>query len=473
MSEPERPNIVLILADDLGYGDLSCLNSGSRIPTPRIDALAVGGMVFEDAHSTSSVCTPSRYSLLTGRYCWRTELKSGVLWGYDPHLIEPGRLTLPQMLQANGYATACIGKWHLGLGWDIISGDPNGVEADPKVNFGTPLSAGPHTAGFGYSYIIPASLDMPPYCYIEDGIVVEAPTERIADSPRPAYYRGGNCATGFSHESCLLELTKQAEGFISGHRLAHPEQPFFLYFPLTSPHTPHMPRAPFRGKSQAGEYGDFVVETDWCVGRIMDTLDRHGCADNTLFVFTSDNGCHASAIGLEERFGHLGNYVFRGQKSDAWDGGHRIPLIVRWPNQTPAGSTCSRLVSLSDLMATCAAIVGQALPDDAAEDSYNVWPYLLGRQEPVIRPELIHHSIYGHFAVREHDWKLVMCRGSGGWSLEEREVPADAPPMQLYNLLEDVREQQNLYHRHPDIVTRLANVVDEAHRLGRTAPRTS
>ena len=464
------PNIVLILADDLGYGDVSCLNPQSRIATPHLDALASQGMTFRDAHSSSAVCTPSRYSLLTGRYCWRGSLQSGVLWGYDPCLIEPGRLTLAEMLRQRGYATACVGKWHLGLGWRLRGQPQFGPEADPEVDWAQPLTAGPHTVGFDYSYVIPASLDMAPYVYIEDGVVVEPPVSRIQGQPRPGFYRGGWAAPGFSHETCLLELTQRAEAFISYQARRAPEHPFFLYFALPSPHTPHLPRAPFRGRSRAGEYGDLVVETDWTVGRILGALQRLGMTEDTLVVFASDNGCHASASRLWERFQHRGNGIYRGEKSDVWDGGHRVPLFARWPGRIAAGSFCDELVCLSDWMATCAAIVGYELPLDAGEDSFDLLPYLLGQVTPPLRESVIHHSIYGMFAVREREWKLVLCKGSGGWTLEEKDVPAGAPPMQLYNLREDPSETRNLWAEQPEVVERLLHTLAECRRAGRSAP---
>jgi len=470
VNSSKLPNIILILTDDLGYGDISCLNPDSKIQTPHIDRLAQEGMVFTDAHSSSAVCTPSRYSLLTGRYCWRSRLKEGVLWGYDQPLIEPDRLTMPAMLQELGYTTACIGKWHLGLGWKFHGKPQYGPEADPDVDFNAPLTGGAHTAGFDYSYIIPASLDMAPYVFIENGRVVEIPQGKIEGSPRPAFYRGGWCAPGFQHETCLLELTKQAESFISMQQIHHPDKPFFLYFPLTSPHTPHMPRQPFRGKSRAGEYGDFVVETDWSIGRIMDTLERYHLTENTLFIFTSDNGCHATPIGLKEKYDHLGNYIFRGQKSDAWDGGHRIPLIVRYPEKINPGGKCSEIVCLSDWMATFAAAGGYQLPPNAGEDSVNIYPYLEENYSHPLRESVIHHSIYGHFAIRNRQWKLVLCKGSGGWSLEEDQVSPNSPPMQLYNLENDVEEQHNLFYEYPEKVAYMKEMLDRYISEGRSVP---
>jgi arylsulfatase A-like enzyme len=360
---PTRPNIVLIFADDWGYGDLSCLNPQSRIPTPHTDALARQGTVFTDAHSCSAVCTPSRYGLLTGRYAWRSRLKEGVLLGFSRELIEPGRLTMATLLQRAGYHTACIGKWHLGLGWTLRSGEPvplaYNAPADPGVAYDRPLFAGPHTVGFDYSFILPASLDMAPYVYIENGVVMEAPGHVCESSPRPAYWRGGPIAPGFQHKTCLLECTRRAEAFLAHAAQREPERPFFLYLPLPSPHTPHVPRAPFRGRSRCGAYGDYVVEHDWAIGRVVAALDRHGLREHTMVVVTSDNGAHMRGLDFdfEREYGHRSSGRFRGQKSDAWEGGHRVPFIVSWPGHTPPGSCCDCLISQTDCLATMAELL--------------------------------------------------------------------------------------------------------------------
>ena len=462
-----KPNIVYILADDWGYGDVSCLNPDSKIPTPHTDRLAAQGMVFADAHSNSAVCTPTRYGILTGRYCWRSRLKEGVLYGYSEPLIEAGRMTVASMLRDQGYTTACIGKWHLGLGWALKEG---AAEANQEtVDFSQPLTGGPHTVGFDHSYIIPASLDMAPYCYVKDGHVVEAPGEEIGDSPRPAFWRSGACAPGFSHETCLLELTIRAEGFI--HQQAQSDKPFFLYVPLPSPHTPHFSRTRFAGRSRAGEYGDYAVEHDWSIGRILQALERHGLAENTLVIVTSDNGCHDGPIGLKEKYDHLGNYIFRGQKSDAWDGGHRIPFFARWPGVIPAGLRCEQTICLTDLLATVAGMLSVEVPADAGEDSYNVWPYFKGEQGRAIREATVHHSIHGHFAIRKDQWKLVACKGSGGWSLKEADVPGTAPPMQVYDMANDPSEQRNVYAEHPDVAAELLAILNRYRQADRSVYR--
>jgi arylsulfatase A-like enzyme len=470
MPARELPNIVYILADDMGCGDASCLNPGSKIPTPNIDALARRGMVFRDAHSNSAVCTPTRYGVLTGRYCWRGALQRGVLNGYSGPLIESGRATVASFLAAHGYATACIGKWHLGLGWQPQAHVP-GSPTEPDFQFDAPVSAGPNTCGFQYSYVLPASLDMPPYCYLENHRVVELPGEQIGRSPRPAFWRGGRIAPSFRHQDCLWDFTRQAEQFIEQQARKQPARPFFLYLALPSPHTPHCPRAQFAGQSQAGEYGDLMVETDWTVGRVVEALRRSGLEDNTLVVFTSDNGCHDEPIGLKEKYGHFGNHIYRGQKSDAWDGGHRVPFVACWPGRIPAGSMCDRTVCLTDLAASCAAIVGAPLPDQSGEDSYNILPLLLGREGYPPRPALVHHSLEGYFAIRQDRWKLILCGGSGGWSLPEKNLAADAPRVQLYDMGDDPQEQRNVHVQHPQVVQKLTQLLEDFRRAGRSVAR--
>ncbi len=472
--QPSRPpNIVYILADDLGYGDVSRLNPDSKINTPRMDALASQGMTFTDAHSNSAVCTPTRYGVLTGRYCWRSRLKEGVLFGYDDALLEPDRLTVASFLKQQGYDTACIGKWHLGLDWRRRSGDKEDIDYD------APIQAGPHTAGFDHSFIIPASLDMAPYCYIEDGRVVETPTAHTEDSPRPPMWRGGPCAPGFDHATCLLEFTTRAEAFIQQQATTRPDRPFFLYFPTPSPHTPHFSRPPFAGKSQAGTYGDYVIEHDWAVGRVIDAIDRHGLGEDTLIIVTSDNGAHmrggaqktlGDAFDYERQFGHRSNHIYRGQKSDAWDGGHRIPFFARWTGRVPAGATCERTVCLTDLIATAAELNAAGLPDDAGEDSVSLLPLLLGQTDGPFREATVHHSVSGRFAIRQGPWKLIECKGSGGWSLSDEEVPADAPPMQLYHVQDDPEEQRNLHNDHPDVVSDLLALLDRYRQHDRSVP---
>jgi len=471
---PDRPNIVYILADDLGYGDLSCLNPQSKIPTPRMDRLAREGMTFTDAHSPSSVCTPTRYGVLTGRYCWRTRLKSFVLLGYDRPLIEPGRLTVPALLKQHGYHTAGFGKWHLGLGWQLKDGRPlpdkDQIEPDPGIDYTRPLTAGPLSAGFDYYFGISASLDMAPYCYVENDRVTQVPDEPSRGRPFPENWRPGMKARDFEHVDVLPTLARRAVAHIEQRAKQSSRTPFFLYFPLPAPHTPVLPTEEFRGKSRAGIYGDFVVQVDSVVGQVMEALDRNALGHNTLLILTSDNGSTMTIREFFKAFEHDTNYHFRGQKSDVWDGGHRVPFLARWPARVRAGSVCRDTICLTDLLATCAAIVGAALPDDAGEDSFNILPDLLGTASGPVREATVSHSVDGSFAIRQGPWKLLLCRGSGGWSLPEKKVPQDAPPGQLYNLDEDVGEQKNLYHQRPEIVRRLTALLERYQRQGRSRP---
>ncbi|MEM7683041.1 MAG: arylsulfatase [Planctomycetota bacterium] len=480
-----RPNIVYILADDWGYGDISALNPDSKISTPYTDAFIEQGMLFTGAHSTSAVCTPSRYSILTGRYCWRGPLKRSVLGGYDKLLIEDGRMTVASLLRDAGYQTACIGKWHLGLGWNFEKEPPKRPtgfyvweDTDTVIDYQAPVATGPHTVGFGYSFIMPASLDMIPYCYIGNGEVLDHPFRRVEASPRPAEWREGPAGRGFDHETTLLEFTLRAEAYLAGYAKTSREKPFFLYFPMTSPHTPHVPRPPFRGASDAGEYGDFVVEHDWSIGRVLDALDRHGLAENTIVIITSDNGGHGSnayaltdqadQFDFETEYGHRSNHVFRGQKTDAWEGGHRVPHIVRWPGVVEPGSRSDATITLADLLATAAELVEQALPNDAGEDSVSLVPLLRGQDAHAHREAIITHSWRGVFAIQQGPWKLIDARGGGGWTEPE---PEDGPLRQLYHLGSDVEESNNVYGQHPEVESRLLELLDRYRRDGRSVTR--
>jgi arylsulfatase A-like enzyme len=470
-----RPNIVYILCDDLGYGDVHALNAEAKVATPNIDSLARDGMTFTDAHSGSAVCTPTRYGILTGRYAFRTRLKKGVLMGYDEPLIDAGRMTVASLLREKGYATACVGKWHLGLGWQTKEkGQKAALET---TDFTKPLTAGPHTVGFDYSFIIPASLDMDPYVYIEDGKVTEQPTKKIPASPRPALWRGGWIAPSFTHETTLLTLTQKAVAYLD--KRGQPTsgssgtvKPFFLYLPLTSPHTPHVPRPEFKGKSGAGNYGDFVQETDWAVGQVLDALKRAHLDGQTLVILTSDNGAHAQPV-LKEANGHQPSGIFRGQKSDAWEGGHHIPFIARWPGVTPSGSKCNQTICLGDLLATAADLAKAQLPNDAGEDSVSFLPLLRGKVDQPTREALIHHSIDGAFAIRQGKWKLIEAKGSGGWSLPAAKAAnqKDLPDIQLYDMQADIREQKNVQAEHPEVVKQLKALLQKYQDEGRSVPK--
>jgi arylsulfatase A len=460
-SAAEKPNIVYILADDLGYGDLRCLNPESKIPTPHMDRLAAEGMTFTDAHSPSAVCTPTRYGLLTGRYAWRTRLKNGVLWGYSPPLIEE-ELTVPQYLKAQGYATACVGKWHLGLGWQTKDGSTFSDEmklTGEKVAFDKPLTHGPREVGFDYFYGISASLDMPPYVYIENDRATAYPTE-----VKPTTFRSGLTADGFETVGVLPTLTEKAVAYLETRK--GEDQPFFLYFPLTAPHTPVVP-APFvKGWSKAGEYGDFTAQVDHTVGEVLKALDSLGMAENTLVIFTSDNGSTEPTAKMVKMFDHRPNHHFRGRKSDVWEGGHRVPFLVRWPERVAAASTSAETTTLPDLLATVSNIVGAPLPDGAGPDSVSMWPVLQGLNSfAPLRQHTVNHSINGVFAIRQGPWKFIDSAGSGGWSSRGKATPGPkAPKVQLYNLARDVGEKNNLWDQEPERVAAMKTLLEEVKR---------
>jgi arylsulfatase A-like enzyme len=459
---PSRPNIVYILADDLGWGDMACYNPDSAIPMPNANKLAAQGMRFNDMHSSSAVCTPSRYSILTGRYCWRTRLKKGVLNGYSPNLIEEGRLTLPAMLKKSGYYTAGVGKWHLGLG------------NDAKTDFSKHFHPCPTDHGFDYYFGIPASLDMDPYLYFENDSAVEQPTASTDGStkPRGVFWRPGAISPHFDLEQTLPTLTSKVVDLIHERRTSS-QQPFFLYFAMPSPHTPWLPTKEYRGKSKAGDYGDYVCEVDAMLGRVLDALDANGLSRNTLVVFTSDNGADWKIEDLAQ-FAHRANADWKGEKADIWEGGHRIPFLARWPGIVRPGSVSDELGCLSDFMATAAVITGVALPDNAAEDSFNLLPALLEKNANPIRPDIIHHSIDGVFSLRRGNWKLEEGLGSGGFSAPKIVEPAPGGPRgQLYDLAKDPGERNNLYQKRPDVVDSLATLLQRYKTQGHSRPLAS
>ncbi|OQB37935.1 MAG: Arylsulfatase [Candidatus Latescibacteria bacterium ADurb.Bin168] len=483
-----RPNIVYILADDLGYGDVSCFNPEGRIPTPNIDRVAAQGMRFTDAHATSSVCSPSRYSILTGRYNWRSLLQKGIVGPYGDPLIAAHRLTVAGLLRQNGYATACIGKWHLGQGWDFpVTGDflpshraGDVPEATPEQRarwreaFSRPTTGGPTTRGFD-SYFGVDVPNWPPYCYIENDRTVGIPDEFLperllvnnqASIPGPAL-------AGWGFEQLLPEFARRAEQFVSEQ--ARAGRSFFLYMPLTSPHTPLAVNDEWKGKSGLNLYADFVMETDAIVGLVLKAIEDSGVEGSTIVMFASDNGC-AHYIGVKdlEAKGHFPSAHYRGYKSDAWDGGHRIPFAVRWPGVTPPGVECGQLVCLADLMATCADVLGTPLPGDAGEDSVSILPLLEGEDHPV-RRYVVHHSIEGKFAIRDGRWKLVLCPGSGGWTEPNDRTAAEQglPPVQLYDMEADPGERVNLQARRRDVVNELVTALEEQVSAGRSTPGPS
>lgn len=452
-----RPNIVLILADDLGYGDPVCYNKDSKARTPHIDQLARQGRRFTDAHTPAAVCTPTRYGVLTGRYPWRSRLKRGVLDGYSPALIEPGRMTLASLLRGAGYRTGCVGKWHLGLG------------RAKKADFAKPLTPGPNAVGFDYFFGIAASLDMPPYVYIENERVTRPPTAMTPGNDKAGhgasgFWRPGPIAPDFKHVEVLDRLTEKAISFIRQGG----KQPFFLYFPLSAPHMPVLPTERFRGKTD-GPYTDFVTQCDDTVGRVLKALDDAGATNDTLVIFTSDNGAYWNP-GDIAKWGHRANDGLHGQKADIWEGGHCVPFIIRWPGVVRAGTTSAEVICHTDLLATFAAIVGAKLPADAGEDSFDLTPVLRGqRLERPLRPATIHQAADGTLAIRQGPWRLAPARGSHGFSVPRNVPPKKGEPAgELYHLERDRAERTNLWERQPEVVRRLSAMLDRARKDGRT-----
>ena len=463
-----RPNIVYIMVDDMGQGDVSCFNPTSAWTTPCIDRMAREGRRFTDAHSASAICTPSRYALLTGRYAWRTRLKRGVLRGYSEALIEPGRLTVPGLLKRHGYATAMLGKWHLGLDWVRTGPEPD------EVDFSQPVGGGPTAHGFDRFYGISASLDMPPYVYFDDDRAESVPTRTIGDSPKPKMWRAGYIADDFQHEKVLPEMARRSVAYIKERAADPARRPFFLYIAPASPHTPIVPTPEFLGRSRTTVYGDFVLQTDDLVGQVMNAIDEAGLGGNTLIVFTADHGV-APAANLPElrTFHHDSSAGFRGHKADIYEGGHRVPFVVRWPAAVPAGTMCAAPIAQADLLATCAEMLGDSLDDAAGEDSVSILDLLTGADQPrAPRPPIVHHSENGSFAIRDGRWKLCLCPGSGGWSYPhpERDAHLILPPFQLFDLQADPGEKNNLAESQSDLVQRLGRLMVEYIAAGRSTP---
>ncbi|MBN2309107.1 MAG: arylsulfatase [Candidatus Hydrogenedentes bacterium] len=465
-----KPNIVYILADDMGYGDMGCNNPESKIPTPNLDALAGQGVRFTDAHAPSSVCTPTRYTILTGRYCWRTRLKQAVLWPWDPALIEPDRFTVADLLRANGYRTACIGKWHLGWDWATKDGAPanQGTEygvydqdvrdkLSANIDFTKPMRGGPIDCGFDY-YFGDDVPNFPPYTWFENDRVATLPTE---PKPDDMFGHRGPAAPGWQLEAVMPEITRRAVRYIDESG----DAPFFLYFPLTAPHMPIVPTAEFRGRSQAGEYGDYVCEVDWAVGQVIEALERRGIADNTLVIFTSDNGPEHIAYPRIREHGHYSMAHFRGIKRDTWEGGHRVPFIARWPGVAPAGAECDALTTHGDFMATCADLLGAELPAGAAEDSVSMLPLFKdGLDSGPVRTFAVHHSCSGRFAIRKGDWVFIDAPSGDdnrepAWFKKERGYAAHDFPGELFNLKDDIAERVNRYGERPEVVAELLELL--------------
>jgi len=467
-SSARRPNVVVILADDLGYGDVGAYDAASRIPTPHLDRLAAQGMRFTDAHSASAVCSPSRYALLTGRYAWRTWLTQGVLFPpADRPMVEPGRPTIAGLLHGVGYRTAVIGKWHVGLEW--------GRDAEGEVDYDARLRFGPNDVGFDESLVIAGSLDMIPYVFYRDHEPTAEVSERQEGLDFPRFIRAGPRAQDFAPQEVLDRLTEEAVHFVE--RAAGADAPFFLYLPLTAPHKPVWPAARFEGATGLGPYGDFVCQLDWSVGQVLNALERARIADDTLVIFTSDNGSYmfrraedapdhlddATIQGYRPEH-HTPNGPWRGTKADIWEAGHRVPFLVRWPGRVAAGRTSDASIGIVDVLATVAEATGCPLPDGAAEDSVSLLPLLCegawgGRGVP-----LVHHSVHGMFALRDGVWKMVFGNGSGG-----REAPVGKPfeaPYALFDLQTDPGETTSVIERHADVAARLTATLEALRSAG-------
>jgi arylsulfatase A-like enzyme len=480
-----KPNIVIIYADDLGYGDVQCYNpERGKIPTPHIDKLASQGMRFTDGHSSSGVCTPSRYTLLTGRYHWRTELQSGIVGVFGPPLIAPDRMTIGTLAKQHGYHTAVVGKWHLGWDWPIpddqkkffqFAGKKGKNDEAPvptgehlaawRQVFTQPIAGGPTTRGFD-SYFGTDIPNWPPFCFIENDHTIGVPSVFLppADLENNRASKQGPALENWKLEGILPALGDRAVAFIECE--AKTPEPFLLFLPLTTPHTPLAINDAWKGKSGLNPFADLVMETDAVIGRVLEALDKSGAADNTLVVLTSDNGC-APYIGVQdlEQMGHFPSGPLRGYKADAWEGGHRVPFIIRWTSQVKPGSTCSQLVHQADLIRTFAEILGSNLPDTAGEDSHSLLPLLKGEDKP-IRENAISTSIGGTPALRLGTWKYIAAPGSGGWGKGGNQIQ----PIQLYDLAGDIGETKNLAAAQPDRVAQMQALLEKLITNGRSTP---
>jgi arylsulfatase A-like enzyme len=483
-----RPNIVFIMADDMGFGDATCYNPDSKIPTPHIDALAAEGVRFTDAHSPSAVCTPTRYGVLTGRYCWRSRLKEGVTGGYDSPLIERSRLTIASMLRQQGYATACIGKWHVGLTFQDADGNP--TTREDSVDFTKPVLDGPAALGFEYAWYNAACGTMsPPYGFIQNDRFVDTSFSYFDGGPHGQFGSSGMMGADWKTIDADVVIARKAREYIEGR--STDDRPFFLYLTPNAPHEPCVRELVpefARDKSAAGARGDLVWLFDWIVGEVVDALDGAGLADNTLLIVTSDNGALPGDFLLEDDgrrvakpdrnfvfrdYGHRSCGALRGHKAHIWEGGHREPLVVRWPGTIAPGTVTGEMVCLTDIMATCAAITGYELPDDAAEDSFDITSALRASGSPV-RDAAVHHSSFGVFSIRQDTWKLILdTKTSGGWPTPRGEHPKPGTPGQLYDIAADPAEEHDLWEEKPEVVEELTRRLEGYKQNGRSTPHRS
>ena len=477
----KQANIVFILADDLGYGDVSCLNKKSKVHTPNIDRLASQGVLFTDAHANAAVCTPSRYGILTGRYAWRSRLKHMVLMPWEAPLIEDEIVTVPEILQDAGYYTACVGKWHLGWKWNATDRSELSFTDEErfnnnymklftkcnrfskKIDWDHPILEGPTDVGFDY-YFGDDVPNFPPYTWIENKQVLKKPTER---KPRAMYGDGGLMAPGWKHEQVMPVITEKAQEVITEQ--SKTDQPFFLYWALTAPHTPVVPLDDYKGKSGAGLYGDYIVEMDDFIGKVLATIDSCGIADNTIIIFTSDNGPEFETKNARwgqkpevAKHGHQSSFIYRGIKRDIWEGGHRVPMIVKWPAKVKGGRVSDKAVCFTDFMATIASITGNKVPENAGEDSYDFsnelyWSFKAKKKRKSI---LLSGEEY-LFAIKKGKWKFI--EGSsyqGNTSLYKLPRPDDIMHDALYNMEEDPGETNNLIEVYPKVARKLKEELE-------------
>ena len=466
-----KPNIVFIMADDMGLGDISSLNNKAKWKTPNIDKLTNNGIDFTDAHSSSAVCTPTRYGILNGRYNWRSDLKRGVHGGFNkPTLMDKKRLTVADLLRSEGYSTGIVGKWHLGVGWHSTTGkDVKGGRYFKDINFKKELYESPLDHGFDYYYGHPVA--NPAWIMIENNKCV-AVSHKIIKA-KPPKETGAYDLPVTQDDDAIRMLSEKAVSFIDKQSK---NKPFFLYYPLSAPHTPIAPSKNFKGKSKFSKYGDFCIEVDWAVGQVLDALKKKGFADNTIVIFTADNGCSPAAKVYDmEKKGQFSSLHYRGYKSDVWEGGHRVPFIVRWPEVIKKAHKSDKLVSLNDFMATVADLTDYKIPVNAAEDSFSFLGELTGKKPTTEqRANIVNHSIQGTFAIREGDWKLIFAKGSGGWADKKLKKSLSKsewnklPKWQLYNLKNDPSEKVNLVAKYPEKVTELKELMTKILKNGRS-----
>ena len=478
----QLPNVIVVMADDLGFGDVQVASEDCKIKTPHLMAMADQGLTFMDAHTPSSVCTPTRYGLLTGRYNWRSRLAKGVLSGSSKHLIPAERATVAHLMRKAGYHTQMIGKWHLGWDWAKFPKDSSNAGAKAKIkrganiDFTKPVLNGPDINGFDGYYGHCGSLDMSPYVWVDTGKVTAQPDRQGGVTKKQdtyGWYRKGPMGSDFKIDEVLPHLFEKSISHIKAQAPAAKQgKPFFLYLPLPAPHTPIVPVPPFKDASGMNPYADFVMQVDHHMGELMASLKEVGIDDNTIVIFTSDNGCSPEGnFDVLKKYGHDPSGGYRGHKADIYEGGHRVPFVVRWPGKIKGGQKTNALACLTDLYDTMRELTEQPTQDQAGEDSFSLMGVFKGAEQSK-RESLVSHAIDGAFAIRKGDWKLCLCAGSGGWS-EPREPQAkkqNLPLMQLYNLKSDRGEENNLLAEHPEKVAELLKLLEKQVADGRCTP---